>query len=300
MAYNPYPTPCRPLPYCPIGTPIPPSSQGPQGPPGPNGAAGAQGVIGAQGLHGIQGPPGISPTGPAGPAGPDGPAGIQGPPGPQGLLGPPGPPGPAGIDGDEGPAGPCNCTGPTGIANYKVPIVHGMFYRLTNAPPPSNIYIDQTPTVLLQNIAAFVSIPIITVTFPTGEYTFPSSGVYRIALRVHYNYVPNPATPNEIAHVHTYIWNTAAGGSVLGQKYLTTLYPDSIYTEVSFDEIVPISSLSTYQLLAVTDIAPGPPPLNPTPYGVMIQVLGQTNIPGSPTSTQTCATPFVFSVNRIL
>lgn len=297
MACNPYPTPCRPLPYCPFGTPIPPASQGPQGPPGPNGAAGAQGVIGPQGPAGIQGPPGISPTGLAGPAGPDGPQGIQGPPGLQGPLGPAGSAGPVGIDGNEGPAGPCNCTGPTGPDDYKLLPVYGMFYRLSNAPY-GNIYINQTPTVLLQNISEFLSIPNITVTSPGGQYTFPFGGVYRIGIRIYYNYVPNPATPNQIAHVHTYLWNSTIG-AVVGQKFLTTLYPDSVSTEVSFDEIVPLSAINTYQILGVTDVAPSPP-LNPTPYGVMIQVLGQTNIPGSPIATQSCATPFLFSVDRLI
>jgi hypothetical protein len=171
-----------------------------------------------------------------------------------------------------------------------------MFYRLSNAPF-GNIYINNTPTILLQNVSETLSIPNITVTFPGGEYTVPSSGIYRISLRVYYNYVPNPATPNQIAFVHTYIWNNTLG-TVMGQKFLTTIYPQSVSKEVSFDEVLPLSATNTYQLLAVTNVTPSPPP-NPAPYGVMIQVLGQVPIPGSPSTTQPSASPFVFALDRL-
>jgi hypothetical protein len=171
-----------------------------------------------------------------------------------------------------------------------------MFFRNVLSPL-GNIYINTTPTVILQNGTDTPSIPSITVTFPGGVYTLPLGGTYRISIRVYYNYEVNPADPSATAYIHTYFWDNT-NGQVVGQKFLTTMTPDTPYASVSFDQILTLAAGVGYHILAVTNITPSSP-INPNPYGVLYRVLGQPVIPGSPPSPPPSTTPLMFAINRI-
>lgn len=166
------------------GIPGPSGSPGPQGPTGSQGIQGIQGPTGSQGPQGLQGLQG--PTGSVGPQGPIGPSGSSGSQGPQGVQGPSGSPGSQGIQGPTGPAGAGVMVWDEGVplATGTVFNFRGLDVQATVSGSVVDVYVSGTSQGATSNTyfltsgsAGIGAYDLMTVSFPTGNFTFYQSAI---------------------------------------------------------------------------------------------------------------------------
>lgn len=197
------------------GIPGPTGAQGPQGIQGPTGSQGPQGI---QGIQGVQGDPG--PSGSPGSTGPQGPTGSQGP---QGVAGPSGSPGSQGVQGPPGPAG-------AGVMVWDegIPLATGTIFNFRGADVQAtisgsvvDIYVSGSSQGATSNIyfltsgsAGIGSYDLMTVSFPTGNFSFYQSAISATGTIIQ-TWITESGQPNTafisdgIYHLHVHATRTA-------------------------------------------------------------------------------------------